>query len=231
MSCNGWNHSPSCDCGWGGVWHGNVPYGGGGAFWCNDEQDSTPAVSIHRLIEAGYPRKLTIPNAKCPVCRAEVFFYQNEYGSRVFFDRLGPPWPKHPCTDNSRFDSPASSKIIAARLEAESRPKLWTEGWRPCVIYHKDVEYVILKDLGTDEFMRLTLNPDRLSNIFPVVFTREYSKRELILSYFHGGIRSERRITVQFKDVVRRDCSNTKAQADRTGLMSDLEYPLAQKRA
>ncbi|QJU56371.1 hypothetical protein HL653_14975 [Sphingomonas sp. AP4-R1] len=29
-----------------------------------------------------------------------MFFYQNEYGSRVFFDDLGPPWPKHPCTDN-----------------------------------------------------------------------------------------------------------------------------------
>jgi hypothetical protein len=30
-----------------------------------------------------------------------VFFYQNENGSRVFFDELGPPWPKHSCTDNS----------------------------------------------------------------------------------------------------------------------------------
>jgi hypothetical protein len=42
------------------------------------------------------------PNATCPVCGASVFFYQNEYGSRVFFDELGPPWPKHPCTDNGR---------------------------------------------------------------------------------------------------------------------------------
>jgi hypothetical protein len=39
------------------------------------------------------------PNAKCPVCGAGVFFYANEHGSRVFFDDLGPPWPKHPCTD------------------------------------------------------------------------------------------------------------------------------------
>lgn len=39
------------------------------------------------------------PNAECPVCGADVFFYQNEQGSRVFFDELGPPWPKHPCTD------------------------------------------------------------------------------------------------------------------------------------
>jgi hypothetical protein len=42
------------------------------------------------------------PNAKCPVCGDAVYFYANEHGSRVFFDDLGPPWPKHPCTDNPR---------------------------------------------------------------------------------------------------------------------------------
>ena len=41
------------------------------------------------------------PNARCPECDAPVFYYANEYGSRVFFDDLGPPWPKHPCTDRS----------------------------------------------------------------------------------------------------------------------------------
>lgn len=39
-------------------------------------------------------------NAKCPVCGAAVFFYANAAGSRVYFDDLGPPWAKHPCTDN-----------------------------------------------------------------------------------------------------------------------------------
>lgn len=42
------------------------------------------------------------PNAHCPVCSAAVYFYANEFGSRVYFDGLGPPWPKHPCTDNPR---------------------------------------------------------------------------------------------------------------------------------
>jgi hypothetical protein len=46
-------------------------------------------------------RSQTIPNATCPVCGKSVFYYQNEHGSKVFFDALGPPWPKHPCTDNS----------------------------------------------------------------------------------------------------------------------------------
>ena len=48
------------------------------------------------------------PNAKCPVCSAPVFFYANEHGSKVFFDDLGPPWPKHPCTDIPRDYIPKS---------------------------------------------------------------------------------------------------------------------------
>jgi hypothetical protein len=47
------------------------------------------------------------PNAICPVCRKFVFFYQSPTGGRVFFDDLGWPWPKHPCTDN-----PTSQKGI-----------------------------------------------------------------------------------------------------------------------
>ena len=41
------------------------------------------------------------PNARCPVCGDKVFFYRSPFNGRVFFDELGPPWPKHPCTDNS----------------------------------------------------------------------------------------------------------------------------------
>jgi hypothetical protein len=48
------------------------------------------------------------PNARCPVCNAGVYFYANEHGSRVFFDHLGPPWPKHPCTDIPRDYVPRS---------------------------------------------------------------------------------------------------------------------------
>ena len=42
----------------------------------------------------------TNPNALCPVCKASVFYYENPNGSQVYFDDLGPPWPKHPCIDN-----------------------------------------------------------------------------------------------------------------------------------
>jgi len=60
-------------------------------------------LGCYRDISSDYgpTARLIRPNAKCPVCGAPVFFYQNEFGSRVFFDELGPPWPKHPCTDNA----------------------------------------------------------------------------------------------------------------------------------
>lgn len=33
----------------------------------------------------------------CPDCKNTVFVFQCDCNSKVFFDRLGPPWPKHHC--------------------------------------------------------------------------------------------------------------------------------------
>lgn len=70
---------------------------GGDSHWA-------PSYFAQRLREArawsGATARVVVPNATCPVCGADVFFYRNEHGSRVYFDELGPPWPKHPCTDN-----------------------------------------------------------------------------------------------------------------------------------
>ena len=55
------------------------------------------------------------PNARCPICGAEVFFYSNHFGSRVYFDDLGPPWPKHPCMDTS---PPRTSVAVDYKPEA-----------------------------------------------------------------------------------------------------------------
>ncbi len=54
--------------------------------------------------------RFVTPNATCPECGADVFFYQNQYGSRVYFDDLGPPWPKHPCTDSGAPSRPRGSR-------------------------------------------------------------------------------------------------------------------------
>ena len=58
------------------------------------------------------------PNAECPVCKKKVFFYQSSFGGRVFFDDLGWPWPKHPCTDRQS----AHSEPIAKPKGMQSGP-------------------------------------------------------------------------------------------------------------
>lgn len=55
------------------------------------------------------------PNAHCPVCGERVFFYQSPNGGRVFFDHLGWPWPKHPCTDNPISQS-ATVRTVAQSI-------------------------------------------------------------------------------------------------------------------
>lgn len=92
MACNAWNHPLDCNCGWGG------DTGGGGHSGVYGKRIADGRIwSGHGLTYESF----TIPNASCPVCGDPVFFYQSPHGGRVFFDELGPPWQKHPCTDNS----------------------------------------------------------------------------------------------------------------------------------
>lgn len=99
----------------------------------------------------------TNPNARCPECRACVFFYQSPNGGRVFFDALGPPWPKHPCTDRikpeqvveplfyepnaDRIGEPVDQPTVRAEVDAddsviaepvdEVEPLWMAQGWEP----------------------------------------------------------------------------------------------------
>lgn len=113
----GHNHYASCTCGWclnlGGRRRSGVLYSSGGS----------PAA--FRTYES-----FTNPNATCPVCGAAVFFYQSPSGGRVFFDELGPPWPKHPCTDAA---PPAlGSRMPPARTDD---PPAWLRSdWTPVIL-------------------------------------------------------------------------------------------------
>ena len=84
----------------------------------------------------------TIPNAQCPVCGALVFYYEHTNGSKVYFEELGPPWPKHPCTDNPRVLSIAPILITKKLNKTEySRKQDWeNKGWKPSTILsYKDI--------------------------------------------------------------------------------------------
>ena len=69
------------------------------------------------------------PNARCPVCGASVFFYQSPHGGRVFFDELGPPWPKHPCTDNAYAQGARQVVVRYVPLVATHQPSWKGDGW------------------------------------------------------------------------------------------------------
>lgn len=115
--CNAWNHPPGCSCGWGGGWRGS------GSF-------------TH--IQPVTYETFTRPTG-CPVCGAPVFFYQSPEKGRVFFDSLGPPWPKHPCTDNGRPVSLSreNTTFPSNKSSGNQRPSLlpWQrEGWQPFIV-------------------------------------------------------------------------------------------------
>ena len=112
--CNAWNHPADCSCGWGGDGNfgGFGGYGGGGG---GSGFRSTFDGEIFEFPFVTYPSYVN-PNARCPVCGADVYFYQSPYGGRVFFDDLGPPWPKHPCTDNPVVQHHFSSAESRARF-------------------------------------------------------------------------------------------------------------------
>lgn len=118
--CNAWNHPPGCTCGWGGEGH----LGGGGGWGPSSDY----RVAVSRFSE---PSSYTNPNPRCPVCGASVFFYQSPYGGRVFFDALGPPWAKHPCTDNpSTYTTVFSARTAAVPIKAY---RWQSEGWKPLI--------------------------------------------------------------------------------------------------
>lgn len=120
MPCNAWNHPIDCDCGFGGDGHLGGPSGA-------QNRDLGPYAYDVLSINTRSVGSYTDPNASCPVCGASVFFYQSPHGGRVFFDELGPPWPKHPCTDNHEDVRPP------LRVRAMAWP--WqAAGWSPLIV-------------------------------------------------------------------------------------------------
>lgn len=88
--CNAWNHSADCDCGFG----GDTGAGGWSTLrdsWAYRDED--------------FCRSTT-----CPQCGNQVYFVRHNGGS-VWFDDLGPPWPKHSC-----FDDDISGRTLRMRL-------------------------------------------------------------------------------------------------------------------
>lgn len=70
------------------------------ATFSRDVGSSTTGNWWERTLPSGAAgRFYSTPNATCPICGVKFFFYSNSYGGKVYFDSLGPPWPKHACMD------------------------------------------------------------------------------------------------------------------------------------
>ncbi len=85
MGCNAHNHRAGCDCGFGG------DTGAGflsSHFWSSGDV-ALPQEALRQVCF----------NATCPLCGEQCYYYENEFGSKVWFDELGVPWTKHPCFD------------------------------------------------------------------------------------------------------------------------------------
>lgn len=127
--CNAWNHPPDCTCGWGGDGHLGRSPGGFGAG-AGGSGVLPGAASAYRIRYQTY----TVPNASCPVCGASVFFYQSPSGGRVFFDELGPPWPKHPCTSSDSSVADRAATFLASgpvAMPAIRRYRWEDDKWLP----------------------------------------------------------------------------------------------------
>ena len=144
--CNAWNHTPGCTCGWGGVFYGS----------------GAPRGKRPSLILSSYIN----PGARCPVCRRPVFYFESRNGGRVFFDELGPPWPKHGCTDNG--DEKAASPLSSAN-KTSTTYRWQLNGWSPFILeLVYDYSPLLLRIDGKldGEAVRVFVRKSRLPSIF-----------------------------------------------------------------
>ncbi len=126
----GYNHKPWCTCGW--CFKSSTTS-------CVPNKKVKPVTRVSKdLYKWDYShikkietdKSFVNPNAKCPVCKVPVFFYQSPYGGKVFFDELGPPWTKHPCTNNYSDKKPLSIKSYNNKNNFS-----WiSSGWKPHII-------------------------------------------------------------------------------------------------
>lgn len=164
----GHNHFDGCTCGWcQGGWRNHETLNSRFAY----SDGHAPNWPGYRATFESY----TDPNAVCPVCGEQVFFYRSPYGGRVFFDELGPPWPKHPCTDNT-IEASTHRSLSSRRVGNLTRSTRWQKtGWIPVRVsetYRANGEWrvVVLQRLDTKtNVTRVLPSTVRLSNGLPAL--------------------------------------------------------------
>jgi hypothetical protein len=151
MACNAYNHRPGCDCGWGGIFHG-LGLISDRFYWSRLESYTTP-------------------NARCPHCSVPVFFYRSPEGGSVYFESLGPPWPKHPCMDGQ---NEIRNRAIGTSSTSVST---WEkEGWHPmnleAIGSHKSSDLIIVLTLSNQKQLYTQNREINISLDAPILWRR-----------------------------------------------------------
>jgi len=170
----GYNHPDDCPCG-----------------WCVKDGSRTSSYSSRPLpVRIDVFTSYVNPHARCPVCGEPVYFYQSPYGGRVYFDDLGPPWPKHPCTISEY--SPVV-RIKFGETTNEKTPQWQVQGWIPLQVLkvHEEGEWLVVsgKIIETSEPVRFVVHgKPAISESMPAAFSGWNSAGVTVLSYLrdHG---------------------------------------------
>lgn len=191
--CNAHNHPPGCNCGWGGGYRYS-------SYRYTASHHEHAAPWQHR--SWGRPPSYVNPNACCPVCGKCVFYYESPYGGRVFFDELGPPWPKHPCTDGSYYEPVPYEAGSDVEVKA---PKWALRGWRPVKILSCTAKEAALTERGKDRVYFSELSVEVKGAVFNLYVTDlkfyEHIYEELGEQLCHGSTVDAQIYELSFFDV------------------------------
>lgn len=192
----GHNHPPGCLCGWCiGGWRGHAAH--------------SPVV--HRKMFRPTFESYVNPVANCPVCGASVYFYQSPYGGRVF-DDLGPPWPKHPCTDTYQASNILrGSGVTRAPSRSAAQPSWQVAGLSPVWIEKIDREdgWHVLKCrmLEDERFIRLLSTSSLKGSVQTLAVVSAFSLEGVATLYFWNEAGKSEALVYAYLDHYMRDPS------------------------
>ena len=138
MLSRGYNHRGGCTC----------------RFCQPSTAGETLSTTADLVSVEGLRHSYTLPTT-CPVC-GEAVFFMSGHGGRVFFDELGPPWPKHPCTNDALAAPMATS--TSTNNQVLARRYAWQEaGWHPITEVIVEASSDSIRLLGLHDGKRLAV--------------------------------------------------------------------------
>lgn len=177
--CNAWNHSPGCNCGWGGVNYGT----GGRNGWFYEEFSNSIAINSYKPSQSLEVNNAQTRLTKCWWCGEEVFYHTNGYGDSVLFDSLGYPWVIHSC-----WKDYCAAKREFGESEKESALRS----------FGKQAGIKIIKDYTSGS----------LRNTEPIIikFSNEYERKRLIFTSIflriqNSGLKVTEKLMAQYMKI------------------------------